>query len=101
MSIPQAKTHTKPLTNIYMWLMIMAGVMSCVWALASLPWARIDLYFPLLLLVTVFMASRVAIRVPRINTNITVDDTFIFLALILYGGEAAALVGMAGGMAAG
>lgn len=84
-----------------MWFMIAAGTVTCVWAFINLPYHKIDLYFPVLVLATVILGSRVAIRVPRINTNITVDDTFIFLALLLYGGESAALLGMVGGIAAG
>ncbi len=79
----------------------MAGTLTCVWAITNLPLSRIDPYFNLLALGTVILGSRVAIRVPRINTNITVDDTFIFLGLLLYGGEAAVLLGMIGGVAAG
>jgi diguanylate cyclase (GGDEF)-like protein len=96
------KTQTRqPLTNIYMWLMIAAGSVTCIWAFMSLEPARMDLYFPVLALATLILGSRVAIRVPRINTNITVDDTFMFLALLLYGREAAILLGMVGGVAAG
>ncbi|HEY7785161.1 MAG TPA: EAL domain-containing protein [Pyrinomonadaceae bacterium] len=96
------RTNTrKPLINVYMWLVVSAGVATCVWAINSLPVGRIDVYLPLLFLATVILGSRVAIRIPRINTNITVDDTFIFLSLLLYGGEAAALLAMAGGLAAG
>jgi diguanylate cyclase (GGDEF)-like protein len=96
------RTNTrKPLINVYMWLVVVAAVITCVWAISSLPFARIDLYLPLLFLATVILGSRVAIRIPRINTNITVDDTFIFLALLLYGSQPAALLAMTGGLAAG
>jgi diguanylate cyclase (GGDEF)-like protein len=92
---------TRPLTNTYMWLIILVGALTFVWAATNLPLVRMDLYFPILVLATVVLGSRVAIRIPRINTNITVDDTFIFLGLLLYGGEAAVLLGMLGGIAAG
>jgi diguanylate cyclase (GGDEF)-like protein len=89
------------LINAYMWSIVMAGGATCVWAITNLSYARLDVYLPLLFIATVILGSRVAIRIPRINTNITVDDTFIFLALLLYGGEAAALLAMVGGIAAG
>ncbi len=89
------------LINAYMWFIIMAGGATCVWAITNLAFARLDVYLPLLFIATVILGSRVAIRIPRINTNITVDDTFIFLALLLYGAEAAALLAMVGGIAAG
>jgi diguanylate cyclase (GGDEF)-like protein len=81
--------------------MITAGVLTCVWSALNLPFQTLDLYLPVLVLATVIIGSRVAIRIPRINTNITVDDTFIFLVMLLYGGEAAALLGMIAGVAAG
>jgi diguanylate cyclase (GGDEF)-like protein len=89
------------LINAYMWSIITAGGATCLWAITNLSLARLDVYLPLLFIATVILGSRVAIRIPRINTNITVDDTFIFLALLLYGGEAAALLAMVGGIAAG
>lgn len=42
-----------------------------------------------------------AIPVPRFDTNITVSDTFIFLALLLYGKESAVLLGAVEGIFAG
>jgi uncharacterized membrane protein len=53
----------------------------------------------LLVLITLLLGSRCTINIPRINTNITVDDTFIFIALMLYGGPAAVVLGAASGIA--
>ena len=61
------------------------------------PAGIIDGYFLLLTLVTAVIGSRIAIRIPQINVNITVDDTFVFIALLLYGGEAAVIIGRTGG----
>ncbi len=93
--------NPRPLTNIYMWSIVAVGALTCVWAITNVPFSRMDLFFTLLALATVILGSRVAIRVPRINTNITVDDTFMFLGVLLYGGEGAVLLGMIGGIAAG
>jgi len=60
-----------------------------------------DRYFLLLLVVTAVIGSRVAIRIPKINTNITVDDTFVFISLLLYGGEATILLGAIAGLCSG
>ena len=64
----------------------------------TLPRGIIDGYFLLLALVTAVIGSRIAIRIPRINVNITVDDTFVFIALLLYGGEAAVMIGALAGV---
>ncbi len=64
----------------------------------TLPAGIIDGYFLLLTLVTAVIGSRIAIRIPQINVNITVDDTFVFIALLLYGGEAAVIIGALAGI---
>jgi diguanylate cyclase (GGDEF)-like protein len=86
------------LTSIYMWVVIAAGMAICVLSIYDLPAEKIDLYFWLLAVAALIMGSRVAIRIPRINTNITVDDTFIFIALLTYGLEATVLLGVSGGL---
>ena len=57
-----------------------------------LPVAKLDLPLGLLALLTVAVTSRVRIRIPRLTSEISLSDTFIFLILFLYGGEAAVLV---------
>jgi diguanylate cyclase (GGDEF)-like protein len=81
-----------------MWPLTAVGAVMCVFAAYHVPVAKIDLYFLLLVLATLIIGSRVAIRIPRINTNITVDDTFVFIALLSYGGEAATLLGAVSGI---
>jgi diguanylate cyclase with GGDEF domain len=89
------------LTSIYMWVVIAAGGAILVLSIYNLPAEKIDLYFWLLAVAALIMGSHVAIRIPRINTNITVDDTFIFIALLTYGSEATVLLGVAGGLLGG
>ena len=80
-----------------MWLIIAAGTAGVLYSAVTLPAGIIDGYFLLLTLVTAVIGSRIAIRIPRINVNITVDDTFVFIALLLYGGEAAVIIGALAG----
>src|SRR5258708_2201845 len=58
---------------------------------------HIDLRF-LLLTLMVVVASQVAVRIPRVSGRITVSDTLIFLAMLLYGGEAAILLSAVDGI---
>lgn len=81
-----------------MWAIVAAGAASCLYAAITLPAGIIDGYFLLLMLVTAVIGSRIAIRIPRSNVNITVDDTFVFIALLLYGGEAAVITGALAGI---
>ena len=81
-----------------MWLVVATGATACLYAAYALPPNRIDGYFLLLAIVTALIGSRIAIRIPQINVNITVDDTFVFIALLHYGGEAAVLLGAFAGV---
>ncbi|HSL55967.1 MAG TPA: hypothetical protein VK868_16295, partial [Pyrinomonadaceae bacterium] len=76
----------------YMWLVVAAGVAVFLYSLCTLPYAKLDFRFCLLFLLTVVISSRIAIKVPRVNTTITVADSFVFLTLLLYGPEAAVIV---------
>ncbi len=73
-------------------LVIAVGVCVMTPAFGMLPAERLDLRFLLLALATVAVSSRVAVRIPQTAGRITVADTFILLSLLLYGGEAAALL---------
>src|ERR1700741_1419995 len=84
--------------GVYMWPVVGTGVASCIYAGYTLPRGILDVYFLLLLLTTAVIGSRIAIRIPQINVNITVDDTFVFIALLHYGGEAAVLTGALAGI---
>jgi diguanylate cyclase (GGDEF)-like protein len=63
-----------------------------------LPVTRLDIGFLLLALMTAAVSARVAIRIPHTNGSITVSDTLVFLTLIIYGGEAAVLLGVLDGV---
>lgn len=63
-----------------------------LYSLLNLPIRNLDVNFWLLALLTVVCSSRIAIRIPYFNGQITVSDTFIFLTMLLYGGEAAVLL---------
>jgi diguanylate cyclase (GGDEF)-like protein len=87
--------------NQYMWLVVVAGAAIFFYSLCTLPFAKLDFRFCLLFLLTVVISSRIAIKVPRVNTTITVADSFVFLTLLLYGPEAAVIVAAADGLSAG
>jgi len=84
-----------------MWLVVAAGAAIFFYSLCTLPFAKLDFRFCLLFLLTVVVSSRIAIKVPRVNTTITVADSFVFLTLLLYGPEAAVIVAAADGLSAG
>ena len=77
---------------------ITCGAAALVSAPMWLPLPRFDLRFMLLAAVTILVSSRFAVQIPRVNTNVTVSDTFIFLVLLLYGGFAGLLLALADGL---
>ncbi|HEU4835783.1 MAG TPA: bifunctional diguanylate cyclase/phosphodiesterase [Pyrinomonadaceae bacterium] len=87
--------------NRYMWLVVVAGSAMFLYSLCTLPYAKLDFRFCLLFLLTAAISSRIAIKVPRVNTTITVADSFVFLTLLLYGPQAAVIVATADGLSAG
>ncbi|MDQ1591756.1 MAG: hypothetical protein QOG71_2383 [Pyrinomonadaceae bacterium] len=73
-------------------VVIAAGVAACLYSLAHLPLAKIDLQLVFISAVTIVLGSRIGIEFSRLKVQITVSDTFIFLSLLLYGGEVAVLL---------
>src|SRR4051812_11731751 len=88
----------KSLAQPYMYTVIVSGVFVLVYAALHLELHQLDVRFLLLALITIVLASRIAIKIPRISGQITVSDTFIFLTMLIYGGEAAVLLAAAEGV---
>src|SRR5215208_1583415 len=57
----------------------------------------LGLRFILISLVTLAFGSRVSVAIPRVRGQISISDTFIFFALLFFGGEAAVLLAAADG----
>lgn len=76
----------------YSWTVVAIGLAVSIFSASRLPGANLDIGFVLLALGTIFITSRLSIQIPRVTSHITVSDTFVFLIMLLYGGEAATLV---------
>lgn len=85
----------------YRWVITGIGAAVCLFSAFRLPVERIDMRFLLLTFITVIISSRISVQIPRFDTNITVSDTFIFLAIVLYGGEAGIFLAGAEGLCSG
>ncbi|MCY7347801.1 MAG: EAL domain-containing protein [Pyrinomonadaceae bacterium] len=71
-------------------LTVLAVGFGCLaYALLNLSYQKLDIYFLLLFSFTIGIGSRMTLEIPRFKSHIAVSDTFIFLALLLYGGEIA------------
>ncbi len=71
---------------------VILGIAACLFSAYRLPVSNLDFRFLLLFTVTMVLGSRLIVRIPRVKGEITVSDTFIFLTLLLYGGEVAILL---------
>src|SRR2546423_15690945 len=88
----------KPMAKPFMYAIIAAGVAVCGYSIFHLPVAQLDVLFLLLAGATVAVTSRIAVRMPGVNGRITLSETFIFLTMLLYGGEAGILLAPAAGL---
>lgn len=77
------------LTKGYMFSVIFTGAAVLTAALITVPLERVDLYFLVLFCFTIGFGSRITVQIPSLKSHIAVSDTFIFLALLLFGGELA------------
>jgi len=82
----------RKITNSYMVAVILGGAACFCWAVSGLQLSQIDLRFLLIATFTLFLGSRISVRIPALKSHISVSDTFIFLTLLLYGGHLAVLL---------
>ncbi|MDQ3804949.1 MAG: EAL domain-containing protein [Acidobacteriota bacterium] len=75
-----------------MWLIIALGGVACLYTLSRIDYEGLGLRFLLLSLMTLTFGSRVVVRIPRVCSEISVADTFMFLSLLLFDGDAAVLL---------
>jgi diguanylate cyclase (GGDEF)-like protein/PAS domain S-box-containing protein len=80
---------------MYVWLVVTVGSAAFFFSLSQFPIRLIDIRFLVLALATVLVGPRLSIQIPRVKAHISVSDTFIFLALLLFGGEAAIILATA------
>lgn len=71
----------------YMLVILVVGISCFLHALFTLPLEKINVQFFILFGLTIGFGSRITLQIPRFKSHIAVSDTFIFYALLLYGGE--------------
>ncbi|MFL6285563.1 MAG: ATP-binding protein [Pyrinomonadaceae bacterium] len=84
-SVPRAKAR-------FMALIGVAGSAVCLFSAWGLRWSHLDWSFVAVALVTVGLGARAIVKIPRVKGEVTATDTFIFLTMLLYDGEAAILL---------
>jgi diguanylate cyclase (GGDEF)-like protein/PAS domain S-box-containing protein len=76
----------------YMWAIIALGAAAFVFSAFNVSAAQLNIRFFFLALTTLCIGSRITIRIPALNEHISVSDTFIFLTILLIGGDLAILL---------
>src|SRR5918999_1793663 len=79
----------------YMWTFIALGAAVVAYAAARLPLERLDLRLLPLAAFTLLVSARFVIPIPRTTGKVSFSDAFIFVAMLLYGGEVAVILGAA------
>ncbi|MFL6336229.1 MAG: ATP-binding protein [Pyrinomonadaceae bacterium] len=79
----------------YMWTFIALGAGVVAYSAVNLPLRRLDLQLLALAAFTLFVTSRFCITIPRTTGKVSFSDGLIFIAMLLYGGEVAVLLGAA------
>ena len=78
-----------------MWAIIVLGAAAFFFSGFSVSVASVDVRFLFLTVITLCVGSRVTIQIPSIKEHISVSDTFIFLTILLIGGDVAILLSAA------
>jgi diguanylate cyclase (GGDEF)-like protein/PAS domain S-box-containing protein len=76
----------------FMWSVIIAGAAICLYSAYHVQFAQMDMRLMALVLVTICFGSRIGLKVTNPDFNVSASDAFIFLTILLYGGEIAILL---------
>ena len=80
------------MTKKYMLAVIALGFLCFAAAIVRFPYEKFDLRFLFLAAFTIGLGSRITIQLPKFKSHIAVSDTFIFFALLYFGGETAVVL---------
>ncbi len=71
------------------------GAAACIFCALRLSGAPPNAGLLLLVIPTLLVGSRLGVKIPRARSEVTASEAFIFLTILLFGGEAAVLLGAA------
>lgn len=77
----------------FLWVVTGCGSLAFLYSSFRLDFGGFDSRFALLVGMALLLTSRITIPIPRLSSQISVSDTFVFLVLLLYGGATAVVVG--------
>src|ERR1043165_9455629 len=77
----------------FLWVVTGTGCLAFLYACARVNVAEFDARFVLLVAMALLLTSRITVPIPRLSSQISVSDTFVFLLMLLYGAPAAIIIG--------
>src|SRR5437763_1687683 len=86
------------LLNYYSWFVIAVGAGCVAYCVYNIPADALNWKFAVLALLTMIISGRLYVNIPHQTGHITVSETFIFMVMMLYGGESAVIVAAAEGV---
>ncbi|MCI0486619.1 MAG: PAS domain S-box protein [Blastocatellia bacterium] len=84
----------KTITKLVMWLVVLAGTAIVLKSVTGLVPSKLGFPFLLLIAFTLAASSRINIKIPKFKSNVSISDIFVFLAMLLFGWEAAVILGL-------
>src|SRR6185436_16327051 len=76
----------------FLWVVIGCGSLVFLYSATQVRFAQFDSRFVVLVAVALLLTSMVTIPLPRLSSQISVSDTFVFLVLLIHGASAAVIV---------
>src|SRR6476660_2390490 len=80
------------LVNLFMVILAPAAIFTIAWAVMGLDIHKIDSGVITVVTLTVFCSCYLRIQLPRVSIHLTISDSLVILAMLLYGGEVAVLL---------
>ena len=77
----------------FLWVVTGCGSLAFIYSSFQLDFRGLDSRFALLVGMAILLTSRITVPIPRLSSQISVSDTFVFLVLLLYGSATAVVVG--------
>ncbi|MCU1288325.1 MAG: hypothetical protein JWN60_554 [Acidobacteria bacterium] len=83
-----SSTETVKYAKPFMWGINCLGLLLLLYTVSQLNPPEIGYSYLLFSLITLGFVSRIIVKIPGVKGQVSVSDTFIFLSIFLYGGEA-------------
>lgn len=81
-----------------MWAVVTIGAAALGFTIYKTNFAELSFIYVVFSLITLVLASRIVVQIPRVKGHVSVSDTFIFLCILIFGGEGGILLSCTDGI---